>query len=111
VFFTQSRYRNNMPGSEWATTPFVVIPDYYSAWCADRPDGFSYLAVTPDPLPGDTRASPIDLHAGVWREQLGRVQLGLHILDFQFAQQDLIKLVARKAAAAAAARGGASLSR
>jgi hypothetical protein len=111
VFFTQSRYRNNMPGSQWATTPFVVIPDYYSAWCVDRPDGFSYLAVTPDPLPGDTRSSPIDLHAGVWREQLGRVQLGLHILDYQFTQQDLITLVARKAAAVAAARGGASLSR
>jgi hypothetical protein len=104
VFTTQSHYRENMPGSRWATTPFVVIPDYYSAWCVDRPDGFSYLAVTPDPLPGDTRPSPIDLHAALWREQLGRVQLGLHILDFQFTQDDLIKLVAHKSAVAASLR-------
>jgi hypothetical protein len=109
AFLTRSRYRNNMPGSEWATTPFAVFPDYYSAWCVDRPDGFSYLAVTPDPLPGDTRANPIDLRAGLWREQLGRVQLGLHILDFQFTQDDLIKLVAHKAAVAAAARGRGAL--
>jgi len=94
-----------MPGSAWATTPFIVLRDYYTAWCVDRPDGFSYLAVTPDPSPGDTRASPIDLEGVRWRQQFARVQLGLHILDFQFTQDDLVKLVAHKAEVAAAARG------
>jgi hypothetical protein len=107
VFTTRSRFRDNMPGSNLATTPFVVMPDYYTAWCVDRPDGFSYLAVVPDPRPGDARASPIDFNAAIWREQLGRIQLGLHILDFQFTQDDLVHLVARKAAVAASLQGHA----
>ena len=103
AFVTHSRYRDNMPGSGLASTPFVILPDFYSAWCVDRPDGFSYLAVTPDPRPGDTRSNPLDLDAALWRQQLGRVQLGLHILDYQFTQDDLVRLVGRKAAVAGAA--------
>jgi hypothetical protein len=97
VFPTHSTYRDDMPGSAWAKTPFVVFRDYYSAWCVNRPDGFSYLAVTPDPREGDARASPLDLDMAVWRQQVGRVQLGLHILDYQFTQDDLVKLVERRA--------------
>jgi hypothetical protein len=100
AFTTHSRYRDGMPGEAWATTPFLVVPDYYSAWCVDRPDGFSYLAVAPDPRPGDTRKGPLDLESALWREQLGRIQLGYHILDFQLAQDDLIRAVGRKAALA-----------
>jgi hypothetical protein len=100
---TRSRYRADMPGSRWAKTPFIVLRDYYAAWCIDRPDGFSYLAVTPDPAPGDTRTGPIDLETARWRQQLARVQLGLHILDYQFTQDDLVKLVERKATVAAVA--------
>jgi Protein of unknown function (DUF3089) len=103
AFPTHSQYRDNMPGG-WASTPFLVMRDYYSAWCVDRTDGFSYLAVTPDPAPGDVRPRPIDLDAGVWRQQLGRVQLGLHILDFQFTQDDLVNLVGRKARVLASSR-------
>jgi hypothetical protein len=107
VFMTHSRYRDNMPGSSWAATPFIVLHDFYSAWCVDRPDGFSYLAVTPDPRPSDTRPSPLELDSALWRQQLGHIQLGLHILDFQFTQDDLVKLVERKAAVAAALRSKA----
>jgi hypothetical protein len=73
----------------------------------DRPDGFSYLAVTPDPRPDDARANPIDLDGRRWKERLAGVQLGLHILDYQFTQDDLIELVRRKAEvfAASAKRG------
>ena len=95
-----------MPGSTWPsrpTTPFIVLRDFYSAWCVDRPDGFSYLAVTPDPAEGDTRKSPIDLDGARWHQQFARIQLGLHILDYQFTQDDLVSLVARKAAVAVAA--------
>jgi hypothetical protein len=107
VLPTHSHYRANMPGSDWPsapTTPFIVLRDFYSAWCVDRPDGFSYLAVTPDPAAGDTRAGPIDLDTARWHQQLAGVQLGLHILDYQLTQDDLVKLVARKAAVAAASR-------
>ncbi len=90
-----------MPGSRWASTPFVVMRGFYSAWCVDRPDGFSYLAVTPDPGPGDSRVNPLDLDSSRWRQQVGRVQLGLHILDYQFTQDDLVKVVEHKAAVAA----------
>jgi hypothetical protein len=98
VFPTRSRFRENMPGSRWASTPFIVLRDFYSAWCVDRPNGFSYLAVTPDPGKGDTRVSPIDLDGAQWRQQVAGVQLGLHILDYQFPQDDLIELVRRRAA-------------
>jgi hypothetical protein len=101
VFPTRSRYRTNMPGSTWASTPFIVLRDFYSAWCVERPDGFSYLAVTPDPEKGDSRESPIDLTGAQWHQQLAGIRLGLHILDYQLAQDDLIKTVARKAAIAA----------
>ncbi|HEX4446316.1 MAG TPA: DUF3089 domain-containing protein [Polyangiaceae bacterium] len=97
AFPTRSHFRANMPGS-WAPTPFLLLRDFYSAWCVDRPNGFSYLAVTPDPARGDTRASPIDLDGAQWRQQLAGVQLGLHLLDYQFTQDDLIELVRRRAA-------------
>jgi hypothetical protein len=108
---THSRYRDNMPGSRWAMTPFAVLRDYYSAWCVDRPDGFSYLAVAPDPAAGDTRPPPIDFGMGLWKQQIARVQLGYHILDFQMTQGDLVKLLETKVALAARQRGGAPAER
>jgi hypothetical protein len=102
---THSRYRDNMPGSRWAKTPFIVLRDYYTAWCVDRPDGFSYLAVAPDPAAGDARPPPIDLGMGLWKQQIARVQLGYHILDFQLTQGDLVKLLETKVALAARHHG------
>jgi len=111
AFPTHSSYRDHMPGGDWAATPFIVVKDFYTAWCVDRPDGFRYLAVSPDPPPGDPRKSPIELDSAIWREQLGRVQLGLHILDMQFTQDDLVGLVERKLAALAKRRPGSSSAR
>jgi hypothetical protein len=93
VFPTRSAYRDNMPGSQWASTPFIVVRDFYDSWCVERPDGIRYLAVEAAPQPVDKRAAPIDLDRAIWR-----TRLGLHLLDMQFTQEDLVRLVERKAA-------------
>jgi hypothetical protein len=94
VFATHSRYRDAMPGAAWAKTPFIGLPGFYEAWCADGPDGFRFLAVDEAHSPGDVRESPIDLTTAAWR-----TKLGLHLLDMQFTQGDLVHLIERKAAA------------
>ena len=82
-----------MPGGDWATTPFVVLRDFYEAECVDGKAGFRYLAVQASPAPGDTRANPIDFDNVIWK-----YQLGLHLLDFQLAQGDLVQLIRHRAA-------------
>ncbi len=93
VFPTHSRYRDTMPGSAWAKTPFIALPGFYEAWCTDGQDGFRFLAVDEAHRAGDVRESPIDLSTAAWR-----TKLGLHLLDMQFAQGDLVRLIERKAA-------------
>ncbi len=93
VFPTHSRYRDAMPGAAWAKTPFIALPGFYDAWCTDGRDGFRFLAVDEAHRPGDVRESPIDLTTAAWR-----TKLGLHLLDMQFAQGDLVRLIERKAA-------------
>jgi hypothetical protein len=100
AFVTRSRFRDTMPGAELATTPFVVLRDFYEAWCTDGNDGVRFLAVQPAPGPGDTRTSPVHLDAPMWR-----TRLGLHLLDFQLAQDDLVRLIQRKALAADGTQG------
>jgi len=96
VFPTHSAFTDATPGAEGVTTPYVVFPNFYGARCVDGGNRFRYLAVSEAPAQGDTRKSPIDFDALVWK-----TKLGLHLLDMQFAQGDLIALVARKVAAAA----------
>jgi hypothetical protein len=93
VFPTRSQYRDAMPGAAWAKTPFIALPGFYDAWCTDGQDGFRFLAVEEAHRPGDVRESPIDLTTAAWR-----TKLGLHLLDMQFAQGDLVRLIERKAA-------------
>jgi hypothetical protein len=93
---TRSRFRDRLPGSEWAKTPFLVMPDFYAARCMVGPNGFHYLAVEPATGPGDTRKSPVDFDLALWR-----TRLGMHLLDMQLSQGDLVSLVARKVAALA----------
>ncbi|MEJ7732619.1 MAG: DUF3089 domain-containing protein [Polyangiaceae bacterium] len=80
-------------GVDDVTSPFVLLRDFYSARCVVGPDGDRYLAVSERPRPGDQRQSPVDL----W-SPLFRTDLGLHILDYQLAQGDLVDLVAERAA-------------
>ncbi len=96
LFPTHSAFVEATPGAAVVTTPYIVLPDFYAARCADGVNRFRYLAVAEAPAPGDTRKAPIDLDALVWK-----TKLGLHILDMQLAQGDLIALVARKAEVAA----------
>ncbi len=85
-------FRTWMKGVEDTTTPFVLLRSFYSGSCVDGPDGFRYLAVSATPAAGDARVSPVDFSN---RFLVG--ELGLHVLDMQFAQGDLIELVAQRA--------------
>ena len=96
VFPTRSHFAGDLAASRWAKTPFLELRDFYAASCVDGGGGFHYLAVEPAPGPGDRRTSPVDLDGPMWR-----TPLGLHVLDYQFAQGDLEALVERKAAVAA----------
>ena len=73
-------------------TPFVMLPDYFRGECEAGAGGFRYLAIGEAPQPGDVRQSPIDLSS-----RLIHGDLGMHIFDFQFAQGDLIGLIAKSA--------------
>jgi hypothetical protein len=85
------RLRDIMHGVDDVHTPFVVFPNFYAGRCADRPDGYRFLAVSMAGNPGDRRRSPIDLGAMPFRGMLG-----LHLVDFQLPQRDLIDLVTRR---------------
>jgi hypothetical protein len=80
-------------GIDDVKTPFVLLRNFYSGRCVDGEDGFRYLGVAATPEGQDVRKSPVDLGALLFKSQVG-----LHLLDFQFAQGDLIELVAERAA-------------
>jgi hypothetical protein len=95
VFPTRSSFVDAKPGAAPVATPYVIFPNFYAARCVDGVNRFRYLAVAEAPAPGDTRQAPIDFDALVWK-----TKLGLHIVDMQLAQGDLIAIVAHKAAVA-----------
>lgn len=73
-------------------TPYFLVRHAYAGRCVLQKDGFGYLAVssvTPAAL------HPIDL--GSW---YFRGVLGLHVLDYQLPQDDLLDMVREKIAAA-----------
>jgi hypothetical protein len=75
-------------------TPFVVVRDYYAGRCKTNARGERFLAVSASPPDGDARTDRIGLMGWRWRGFMG-----LHLLDVQFSQGDLVELVGRKAAA------------
>ena len=79
---------------EGVSTPFVVFRDLYTGRCVEGARGDRRLSISAAPGPGDTRASPLDLGAMAFD-----TSMGLHVLDMQFPQGDLIELIARRAAA------------
>jgi hypothetical protein len=85
--------RRFMHGVSDVTTPFVLLRDFYDARCVRGPDGYAWLEVSTPAAANDKRKSPIDLHDRRFR--IGN--LGLHVLDMQFAQGDLVDMVARRA--------------
>jgi hypothetical protein len=92
--------RKNLRGVADIGTPFVALHDFYAGRCAAGPDGYRYLAVSVSGAPGDTRTNPVDFDAAAMKSGLG-----LHVLDFQIPQDDLIDVVRRAAQTACAPRG------
>lgn len=89
-FPTVGRSGKAVDGTGGVTTPFVLFCHLSSAQCLDGPDGYRYLGISTEPgEPG-----PIDL-----TDARLDTALGLHILDFQLPQGDLIDLAKRRAAA------------
>jgi DUF3089 family protein len=76
-------------------TPFVLMRDFYEGACMPDSDGLSFLAISEQPHGNDMRTGPIDFAQPLFNPSF----LGLHVLDYNFAQQDLLDLVAAKAAA------------
>lgn len=81
-------------GVDDVTSPFVLLRDFYAARCVSGDNGYRYLAVAETPVPGDERESPMDTSFFLFR-----TDMGLHLLDYQLAQGDLVDLVAERAAA------------
>jgi hypothetical protein len=75
-------------------TPFVVVRDYYAGHCKTNVRGQRFLAVSASPPDGDARKDHVGIMGWRWRGLTG-----LHVLDMQFPQGDLVELVGRKAAA------------
>jgi hypothetical protein len=76
-------------------TPFVLYRDFYAASCELDMDGLGFLAIAVDPEPGDVRMNQVDFAMPLFNPSF----LGLHVLDYNFAMQELLDHVAAKAAA------------
>jgi hypothetical protein len=75
-------------------TPFVKFPQFYSGRCVKDSTNHSYLEVSVTPGPGDLRTNPIPFTHIALNPGL----LGTHILDYNWATEDLLGLVQTKAA-------------
>jgi hypothetical protein len=71
------------------TTPFVSLPGMITAECASK-DGFTYLAVTSNANPTDARKGEIGGEV-VLRGEVRR-EWGLHVIDVNLAQGNLIDI-------------------
>jgi hypothetical protein len=76
--------------------PFVTLPGYYAAEC--RSDGgWHYLAVIPQPMPGDKRTGAL---VGDWMQDGQRNDtMGLHLIDLNLVMGNLIAVLTRQAGA------------
>ncbi len=87
LFPTREPYGGPSPGPLFLTAPFLLVDGAYSAQCEEGIDGFRYLGVQA------TGPTPLPLTNPAWRGPLG-----LHAMDLQLAQGDLIEMVRRMAA-------------
>jgi len=90
AYFPLGELRRFMRGVDGVDTPYIEIPDLYAGRCVTQPSGFSYLEVSVAPLAGDERQGPVDLHRRIV------AKMGLHLLDMQLTQGDLIDMIARR---------------
>ncbi|RYD56558.1 MAG: DUF3089 domain-containing protein [Sphingomonadales bacterium] len=81
------------------TTPFVRVPGLLSTECV-RKNGFNFLAVTTHADPSDPRTDDVGGDIKVGPSVLA--SWGLHLIDMNVAQGDLVELAGRQAMAWAA---------
>ncbi len=84
--------RHLLKGVKEVKSPFVLLRSYYSARCMEGPRGYAYLEATSPPATRELE-SPVDFRD----KRLRMGKLGLHLLDLQLPQGDLIDMVARRA--------------
>lgn len=77
-------------------TEFVLMRDFFALECQLDSDGLGYLAASAAPADDDVRANPVDFDNPLFAPGF----LGLHVLDYNLAMEDLLALVEAKAAAA-----------
>jgi len=77
-------------------TEFVLMRDFFALECQVDGDGLGYLAASAAPADDDMRVNPVDFTNPLF----GPGFLGLHVLDYNLAMEDLLALVEAKAAAA-----------
>jgi len=76
-------------------TAFALVRDLYSAECVEDSTGSSYLEIRVTPGVGDQRTNPIPFDHPVLAPNF----LGTHVLDYNFALEDLLAQVETRAAA------------
>jgi hypothetical protein len=81
-------------GVDGVATPWVVLRDFYAGQCVEGEGGYRYLEVSSGLTKGDVRVNPIDFD----RMPLKKT-LGLHLVDYQLPQGDLLALVRKRVAA------------
>ena len=89
------RTRGHLRGVDGVRTPWVTFGDFYAGQCVDGPNGLRGLAVSLVNAPGEERENPIDFDQMPLKKQMG-----LHLIDFQLAQGDLLDMVERRVIAA-----------
>jgi hypothetical protein len=85
AFPTRDKYGGPTLGAVLGDAPFLLVDEAYSAQCQEGIDGFRYLAVRA------IAQTPLPLTNQVWRGPLG-----LHALDMQLAQGDLLEIVRKR---------------
>jgi hypothetical protein len=87
------RARWTLKGIEGIETPFLLLKDFYAGQCVATDTGFRYLTISLAARPGDVRVNPVEFA----RMPLAK-SLGLHVVDYQLPQGDLLDLVAKRVA-------------
>jgi hypothetical protein len=76
--------------------PFVTLPGYYAAECRNE-GSWNYLAIIPQPQPGDQRTGAL---VGDWMQNGERNEtMGLHLIDLNLVMGNLIDVLSRQAQA------------
>jgi hypothetical protein len=75
-------------------TPFVLLRNFYSSECVAQ-GGANYLEIRVSPSVADTRVNPIPFGNVYFSPSAS----ALHVLDYDFPLEDLMRVVAAKAAA------------